>query len=556
MRRRASIAAIVGSIVALAAAGARGAPARLDLAGLKERASPALCAVTVENAWGIPQSVSTGFILGNGRFVVCDLGSLRRRGAARVTLRFVDGATIRATQFGMADAALGLAAVRAGDGEPTRQGLALAAALPALDPGEMVASAGWRWGDQITLTSGRLLRGPKIAEVASRSKVETPAGVDDFVRVDGGRIDGASGAPVLDAEGNVLAVRLDVAAKNMTLALAMPATTLRKSLLSTQPELKDLADLPEPLWPVHVLRLAGEPTDEKVLGRMSQAIQQALVCNTCRGKGKVDTGRWMLGRDIPCPACAGTGIRITPETYEMLTEWAVQGTRIVWAPGVTAQRRMLVRKMGAEMMARMGKVGQAVRRIMGFTGGADLIQPQRAKMPYGIVLYARIEEEVDGPDGKYLILEALNTRTRAAVRVEDLVGDGGLGPQPGHKVPKAGACFTLAGTVLSTFRTGGARPDATRTDGGRADATRTDGGRADGTRTDGGRADEGRLGVEQGIYVLPFEWTGYVPPADDGRDDWPLPPPGAGGPDRPPDRPGDRGNGRNAPRQAPDKSGG
>ena len=544
MGRRASIAAIVGITVALAAAGARGAPARLDLAALKERVSPALCAVTVENAWGIPQSVSTGFLLGNGRFVVCDLGSLRHRGAARVTLRFADGATLRATQFGMADPALGLAAVRAGDGEPTRQGLSLAAALPALEGAEMVASAGWRWGDQITVTSGRVLRGPKIAEVASRSKVETPAGIDDFLRVDGGRIDAASGGPVLDAEGNVLAVRLDVAAKNMTLALAMPATTLRKSLLSTQPELKSLADLPEPLWPVHVLRLPGEPTDEKVLGRMSQAIQRAMVCNTCGGKGKVDPGRWMFGRDIGCPTCAGTGIRLTPEAYEMLTEWAIQGTRIVWAPGVSAQRRTLVRKMGVEMMGRMGKVGQAVRRILGFTGGVDLVQPPKAKMPYGILLYARIQEEVDGPDGKYLILEALNTRTRAAVRVEDLVGDGGLGPQPGHQVPKQDTWFALAGTVVSTFRTDGGRQDGTRMDdgspgGGRQDGTRTDDGRPDGGRPAGGRPDESRLGAEQGIYVLPFEWTGYIPPADDGRGDRPDRP---GPPDRPP-APRDRGNG-------------
>ncbi|MBE3069561.1 MAG: hypothetical protein IMZ66_04920, partial [Planctomycetes bacterium] len=508
MRRVAITAGVVGLIVAMALAEAASAAAmaptgRTEANALRERVSPALCVVTVENAWGIPQSVSTGFLLGNGRFVVCDLGAVKHRGVQRVTLRFPDGKTVQITDFGMADPALGLAALRVGEGEPDRAGLPLAAAMPVLDTGQVVSSAGWRWGHEIAVTCGRALRGPKIEEVASRSQVETPPGIEGFIRVDGGRIDAASGGPVLDADGNVLAVRLDVDAKKMTLALAMPATTLRKSFLSAQPELRPLADLPEPLWPVQILRLPGEPTDEKTLGRASLAIQRLLICSTCRGKGKVSVGRFGFGAEIPCPACLGAGLRIDADSYDKLSEWAIQGTRVAWAPGVPAARRTVARKLGVEMMTQLGKVGQQIRRLMGPLGSMDLVPLKESAMPSGVILYARVSDQVEGPDGQYLILEAVNTRARIAVRVEDMLGHDGLGPQPGRQVPKPATRFAMAGTVLSTFK-----------------------------------SEE-----QQGIYVLPFEWTTYVPALEEQRDRRPPPPPGdrGGPPDRggqPPDRGG------------------
>lgn len=445
---------------------------------LREKAEPAVCSVTVENAWGIPQSVSTGFLLGDGRFVVCDLGALKHRGTSRATLRFQGGATVAVTQFGMADPALGLAALRVESGLPAQKGLPLAPGLLTFESARSVVTAGWGWGEALDVTAGRVVPGPTIQAVAGRSRVTVPEGVDAFLRVDGGRIDAASGAPVLDADGTVLAVRLDVAAKGLLVALAMPASTLRKSLLSTSPELKALTDLPEPLWPVDVLRLPGEPANEQEFLRASRAITMALVCSRCGGKGRINIGGWMFGRDVPCPTCLGTGMHISAEVYDMLAEWAVQGTRVAWAPRINERTRSQVRKYGIEMLARLAKVGRNLRRARGFPGSLNRVKPQ-TKMPYGIILYAQVQEQIDGPDGRYLLLKSLNTQSLAAVRVEDLLGDGGKGPLPGRKVPTPNTWFALAATVVSNFDTG----------------------------------------EHQGIYVLPFEWSPYIPLPEDRRRD-------------------------------------
>ncbi len=93
----------VGVAVTLLAAGwASGqvGPPKFDLQFLRGSAGPAVCRITVENAWGIPQAVVSGFLLGEGRFVVTDLGTVARPGAARARLLFSDGAEAEATEFG------------------------------------------------------------------------------------------------------------------------------------------------------------------------------------------------------------------------------------------------------------------------------------------------------------------------------------------------------------------------------------------------------------------------------------------------------------------------
>ncbi|HUU10330.1 MAG TPA: hypothetical protein VM431_07285 [Phycisphaerae bacterium] len=113
-------------------------------------------------------------------------------------------------------------------------------------------------------------------------------------------------------------------------------------------------------------------------------------------------------------------------------------------------------------------------------------------MPHGIVLYVQVEDEIEGPDGRYLLLRAVNTRSSALVRVDDLLGRDGRGPLTGRTLPQRGTWFALAGAVVSRFDTGERR----------------------------------------GIYVLPFEWTPYVPDPEDPRDDRNRPP--RGGPPPPP----------------------
>ena len=463
----------VGVAVTLLAAGwASGqvASSKFDLQGLRESAGPAVCRVTVENAWGIPQAVVSGFLLGEGRFVVTDLGAVARRGAARARLLFSDGTEAAATEFGLADPALGLAALRVEAEEPLRRGLSLAPSLPPLDGVAPVGVIGWPWGKQLEAATGRVRRGPDIRAVASRSNVETPEGIDAFLRIEGARLSAVSGSPVVDGSGTVLAVRLDVAAPGLALTLAMPAVSLRQSLLSAQPQLKPLSELPQPLWPVDILRLPGAPPAQAEFLRTTGTVKTAIVCGRCNGTGKIQTdGDWFDRSEVRCPDCLGTGIVIHADDFGTLAPWAEQGTSAVWSAGQDGRSRAAARTAGAEVLKSLAAVGRNFQLLFG-SEGVDLVKFPSA-MPHGIVLFCRVSDSVDGPDGRYLFLESGNTRTLAAVCADDLVGHDDLGPTAGRSAPRVGAWFALAGAVLSRFDTGERR----------------------------------------GVFVLPFEWTSYRP---------------------------------------------
>jgi len=482
----------VGVAVTLLAAGwASGqvGPPKFDPQSLRESAGPAVCRITVENTWGIPQAVVTGFLLGEGRFVVTDLGAVAHPGVARARLLFSDGTEAAATQFGLADPALGLAALRVDAEEPLRRGLSLAPSLPPLDGVAPVGVIGWPWGKQLEAATGRVRRGPDIREVASRSSVETPEGIDAFLRIEGARLSAVSGSPVVDAAGTVLAVRLDVAAPGLVLTLAMPAVSLRQSLLSAEPKLKPLSDLPRPLWPVDILRLPGVPPTPAEFLLATQTVKTAMACGRCKGTGKIKTGwDWFDRSDVRCEACQGAGIAVRAEDFDKLAPWAEEGARAVWSAGQDGRSRAAVRTVGAEVLKSLAVVGRNFQSLFGSVG-VDLVKFPPA-MPRGIVLYCRVSESVDGPDGRYLFLESVNTQTLAAVRADDLVGHGDLGPAAGRAEPKVGAWFALAGAVLSRFDTGERR----------------------------------------GVFVLPFEWTPYQPVAvDPGREGDPRRDGGGGG---------------------------
>ena len=481
----------VGVAVTLLAAGwASGqvGPPKFDPQRLREGAGPAVCRVTVQNAWGIPQAVVSGFLLGEGRFVVTDLGAVARRGAARASLLFSDGFQAEATEFGLADPALGLAALRVDAEEPARRGLSLAPSLPPLDGVAPVGVIGWPWGKQLEAATGRVRRGPDIREVASRSSVETPEGIDAFLRIEGARLSAVSGSPVVDAAGTVLAVRLDVAAPGLVLTLAMPAVSLRQSLLSAEPKLKPLSDLPRPLWPVDILRLPGVPPTPAEFLLATQTVKTAMACRRCKGTGKIKTSwGWFDRSDVRCEACQGAGIAVRAEDFDKLAPWAEEGARAVWSAGQDGRSRAAARTVGAEVLKSLAAVGRNFQLLFG-SEGVDLVKFPPA-MPHGIVLYCRVAESVDGPDGRYLFLESVNTPTLAAVRADDLVGHDDMGPTAGRSEPKVGAWFALAGAVLSRFDTGERR----------------------------------------GVFVLPFEWTPYQPVVPDPRTNVGRPTGGGGG---------------------------
>ncbi len=472
MGARPLIASVLLLSVAPVAVQAQPVVTRLDPEDIRDRVEPAICLVTVENTWGVPLAVATGFLLGDGRFAVTDLGAVAQPAARKATLRFSDGSTATATQFGMADPALGLAALRVGSGDPSRRGLPLAPRLPALDGIGAVAAAGWQWGSQIEVVTGRVWRGPAIRDLAVRARVETPAGVEFFLRMDGGRIEAASGSPVVDRRGTVLAVRLEVTAPGVSVALAMPASSLRRSLLESEPKLQDFSELPEPLWPAQILRLPGKPPPPAAFDRVRKHIRASVVCTECGGTGKAkvppekDIFKHLRKGDFVCPRCHGEGIALESGVYELLATWAEQGTRVVWAPGPVGRAHSAARAAGQEMLKWLAVAGRRFRETYSEATGRD-INRLGSQAPRGLIVYGEIRDTISGPDGPYVILDPVDTNYMVVVRTQDLKGHDGKGPSGSGLRPADKSWILLAGTVLSRFK---------------------------GSRY-------------RGVYVLPFEWV-------------------------------------------------
>ena len=446
---------------------------RADADALRAAVGHAVCTVTAENAWGVPVSVASGFLLGDGRFVVTDLGSLAQPGVSRATIRFEGGRSVVTRQFGLADVGLGLAALRVPGQRGAGQGLGLAGRLPLLDGQTTVSIVGWEWGKDLEVATGRLWSGPSAEAVASRARVQPPPGPAYFLRMAGGRIEAASGSPVVRSDSTVLAVHLAVDTAGIQVPLAMPAASLRQSLLSAEPKLRPLSDLPAPVWPVEVLRLPGRPPKPAGFQSARSHISRSLVCSRCGGRGKVrmEVRGELSEETVVCPRCDGEGIAVESGVFDLLATWALEGTRAVWAPGDAEGIRLAARGAGRDMLGHLAKAGRRFRADFA-EEAARVVRQGGRSAPRGLVVYGEVREIVGGPDGRYVILDPIGTNDMVAVRLADLMGSGSRGPGGMGRPPHERAWMVLSGTVVSEF-------------------------------------DSGR---HHGVCVLPFEWMGCPTP--------------------------------------------
>ncbi|MBE3096320.1 MAG: hypothetical protein IMZ44_04230 [Planctomycetes bacterium] len=472
-RTTAVLAAVAGLCLAQARPADGAAP--IDMGAVRAAAQASVCRVSVNNSWGVPVATASGFVIGDGRFVVTDLGAVARPSVQRVRLTFADGSAARAVQFGMADAALGLVVLRMeGDASP-RKGLPLAAALPPLDGTASVAAAGWQWGSQLDVVTGRLCRGPTIREVAALTRVDTPPGVDAFVRIEGGRT-ACAGAPVFDSAGTVVAVTLEVTVHNTSAALAMPASSLRSALLGAQPQLKALADLPKPLWPSRLLRLAGKPATVGDCASAVSTFKMAMTCPTCKGRGKVQgmsSSMWSYSMYsyVPCPLCHAETCWAQQSVVKALAPAVEGATRTFWAPVADDNSRTAARKTGAEAIKSLATAGRYYQFGHARLQANDLIS---GPLPQGVLVHAEVQKKIDGPDGRYVVLAPRNGSMPVVVRADDLAAPGAKSTVTARKEPADGTWIFLAGTAIA--RLAGPGP--------------------------------------KGVFVLPLEWAPATMPID------------------------------------------
>ncbi|HUU92607.1 MAG TPA: S1C family serine protease [Phycisphaerae bacterium] len=494
-RRRTHFGVLLGILAAVGAASrSAGEPAPFNETAVQAKLAPSLCRVTVQNAWGVPLGLANGFILGNGRFVVTELGVLACPGAVQAVIRFQDGSQVATEQFGMADPVSGLAALYLKPGASSREGLALVRELPPLAAVPTVATMDSQGGSQPVLITGRLVAGPRMNELAARTGVSVLKADWTFLRITRRGTVGASGMPVLDADGAVLGVRIDVVGRSATAPLVVPATALWDALFTSKPELKPLTALPTAAWPVPSVRLEGEPPTAPQFSRLVLDLQESLVCQICDGRGTVkDTSTTgsedsvsMYGYYAPrvtCKACGGDGVACVKEAYARLKAMAEACTCVAWAPCLGARAKKALLTQGVQRLKELAATGTRFHRDWAAAVTADLRAAD--DFPRGIVARAGVGETIDGPDGRYTVLEIAGFRESVIFRAGAVADLSAPGPVGIPAEPKEGTWIVVGGVAQKRLVSGKGGPASLR-------------------------------GRGRPVYVLPFGWVPARPAAPGG----------------------------------------
>ena len=431
-------------------------PTPIDVNTVREKASPGACQVTVLNSWGLPVAYVNGFLLGQGRFVVTDLGAVGQPGVTSVGLKFWNGTAATAKEFGLADASTGLVALKIDAESPVPGGLDLASDAPPVSALPTTATVGWPWSKEFGVGPGHLSPAPPAKDLAQRCGITAPEGPDTFLRVEGLRFDAASGAPIVNAQGAVVAVRTDLAARGLALVLAAPAAPFRATLLSAPPQVKPLAELPKPVWPVRLLRLPGEPPAPAEFAKAVAAVKTAMICPTCNGKPTRGFGFGGPGGGPgdwgTCRTCRGEGIAFSAQTKTVLSEVALNGTRGQWAPVADEKPRTAIRATAHEVLKVLTLAAQGFQTSMATGFWQDMDQWAANTMPRGGVFYGEVRETIDGPDGKYVLIRPNRARDVVAVRL-DLLLEATTKAGAGTKELIPGMQVALLGAAVGRFRT-------------------------------------------------------------------------------------------------------
>jgi len=458
------VAAVLAAGAAVMAAAVDGLPDPIEI---RKAATPRVCLVQADGPLGLPEAYATGFLMGAGKFVITDLASLARPGVERVTIRFEGGKPIRSDKFGMADPTTGLVAVALEEPMKEPGGLSLSTAATTDAEGLPINVVGWRHGVQVNLTTGRVVNGVTAAEMAERYGVKDPGGEVTFLTLRSPAQTLAVGAPVLDAEGSVVGVMTNVA--GMDTLLAVPAGALRSALLSAEPSLKPLSKLPDPIWPVTVMTLAGEPMNAQEYAGAVRAVKAQSRCDVCRGKGhimvKKVVGHNRIGgmvrpivRQMPrqCKKCGGDGIVCGKGLYDYFRRMAEGATRLGANPGTNASVLQAAEANTLGLLSALGKVGRSYREGLAQQAASDLGKGG-GKFPRGVVVYAQRLETVREHGNQYTVLGPYKSSAPLVVPTDVL--DHPLGQEKRSKNSTAGLgdWIVLAGLARGSVRVSGQR---------------------------------------------------------------------------------------------------
>jgi len=417
------------AVIAMVAAGNLPAEDAPDPAAVRDAAAGRVCLVTAENAIGAPVAYASGFLLGEGRFVITDLASLARPDVRQAMLRFRNGSKAIATEFGMADPAIGLVAVKLDRPPAGLSGLAIPTASAPEDPGD-VTVIGHKWAQDLDFIIGRFSHVVSSADLAARLKIDPPKQAGSFFNFANINPEQVSGSPVLDRGNNVVGVILRIAGADKP--VVVPASALWESLKSADRQLRPLAELPKPFWPVAVLPVPGKPSTPQDFAQSVRTIKVRSRCTKCNSKGTITVRKLIESHNVggmqrntyrdevqTCPTCSGEGVVFPDGLYAQYVRMAETGTWLASAGGVDARVRDTVFANCLDLLKAVSRVGKSYRDDLLRETKPDLSK-NLAGGPHGIVVFAQVRELVDGPDGSYWVLAPHGLEATLAAKADRL----------------------------------------------------------------------------------------------------------------------------------------
>jgi len=460
---------VSGCLVAgwcLMVAGAVPAPAQVDVLALRKAAEPSVCQVVVEGPLGLPIAFASGFVMGKGGFVVTDLATVSQPGAAKVTVRFSDGTTAEATQFGMADAATSLVALRLEGEAGQREGLAIRPEAVGED-GTAVLALGWQWGESLAVTRGRLVPGPAPAALAEQTACQAPSGPADFYTFLCPRCDLATGAPLLAEDGTAVAVLLQMIGTEKPMAVS--AASVRKALLEAGTDLKPLAALPVAVWPTDLVLYTGQPPTPATFAAAVRLVKRRSVCSRCKGTGKIWIRKFVGTRRVmnriqriyrreqkPCPNCDAEGIVFPSGLYAQFAQMAEGAATILSAPGTPQNVREAALENSMGLLDALGQVSATYRKAL-FQHAADDLGRGAGEWPRGFVTYARVAETVNLRGDAFTVLQPSGASTPLIVQADMLSAYYGPQGGAGKARARAGTWVVTGGTLVGRVKIQGQR---------------------------------------------------------------------------------------------------
>ena len=454
------------AVCLLAAAVPQAGRAQIDAGALRTKAEPSLCVVVVEGPLGMPIAYASGFLVGQGRFVVTDLASVAQPGAVKVNVRFSDGATAEAKTFGMADAAAGLVALCTDTDPGSREGLALQPKPVGAD-GLGVVAVGWQWGETLNVTQGRVVPGPTAADLAKDAGCKPPTAGRPFLTFLCPGCDLATGAPVFGPEGSVVGVLLQVVGPEKP--VVVPTAALRQALLAAGTNLRPVSDLPGAIWPTDVVVRAGRPPTPASFAAAVRLVKRRSVCQKCKGTGKIWVRRFVGTRRVmnrtqriyrkeqqTCSACNGQGIVFPDGLYEQFGRMAEGATTLISAPAtpVNVRKAALTNSMG--LLDALSQVSRTYRESL-VKGAATDLRRAKAEFPRGFLTHAQVAETVRLRGDKFTVLCPADASTPLIVNADMLSGY--YGPKGGTGSPpaKRGQWVVTGGTLVGAVKVQGQR---------------------------------------------------------------------------------------------------